>query len=118
LQIIRTIVIVLIAAAISAFVAMNWTVVSINILPNWQNGTPATPGAAQATAYVSLHWPLGMVVVVAFLCGLVPMWVMSKAGRWRLKRRIATLENTVRATTPTPPLATSTQLDAAAQKAD
>jgi hypothetical protein len=38
----------------------------------------------------------------------------TKAARWRLNRRIATLENTVKATTPTAPLATSTQLDAAA----
>jgi len=44
------------------------------------------------------------------------VWLLAKAKIWRLNRRIAGLENTLRAATPTPPIATATQLDAAAEK--
>ena len=39
------------------------------------------------------------------------LWLLSKASRWRLKRRIASLENSVRAAMPTPPLAPHTADD-------
>jgi hypothetical protein len=42
------------------------------------------------------------------------MWLIALLGRWRYSRRINALENSVRAATPQPPLATSTQLDAEA----
>ena len=65
-----------------------------------------------------LQTKLPALVVVSFLIGLLPMWLLHKGARWRLNRRIANLENTVRATTATQPAAvgTTTQLDAAAQE--
>ena len=101
MNIIRTIVWVLIAVVATGFIALNWTPVPVNLWP-------------LDTGYLHVQWPVGVVALVSFVLGMTPMWLMAKAKSWRLKRRIATLENTVKATTPTPPLATSTQLDAMA----
>ena len=103
MQIIRTALWVLIAILVSAFVAINWNPVEVNIWP-------------LDTGYLHVNWPVGFVALAFFLIGLLPMWLLAKAARWRLNRRIATLENTVKATTPTAPLATSTQLEAAAEQ--
>ncbi len=101
MQFIRTAIWVFFAIVLVAFIAINWNPVRVNIWP-LQDG------------YLHFDWPVGFIVLIAFALGLLPMWLLSKAGKWRLNRRINVLENTVKATTPTPPLATSTQLDAAA----
>jgi hypothetical protein len=44
---------------------------------------------------------VGLIAVFFFLLGAAPMWLLSKAGRWRMNRRMAALENSVRAGTPT-----------------
>ena len=46
----------------------------------------------------------------AFSMAQAKAWLLSKAGRWRLTRRINALENTMRAAAA-PLLATSTQLE-------
>jgi uncharacterized integral membrane protein len=102
LQILRTALWVLVAALISSFVAINWQKTSINLWP-LDNG------------YLHVDWPVGLIAMAAFVAGMVPMWLVAKAGL-ALRRRIAGLENTLRAATPTPPIATATQLDAAADK--
>ena len=102
MQFIRTVVWVVIAIVMVAFIAINWTPVKVNIWP-LQDG------------YLFLEWPVGFIALVSFLMGLLPMWLLSKAGKWRLRRQISALENTVRATaTSNPaPIATTTQLEAA-----
>ena len=97
MQIIRTIVWVLLLVILLLFSINNWTPVQVKI---WED--------------LILETKLPALVVVSFLLGLVPMWLAFVAGRWRYSRRINALENTVRATTPQPPVATSTQLDAPA----
>ncbi len=101
MQIIRTITWVLITIAMVAFIAINWTPAPVNIWP-------------LETGYLHFNWPVGFIVLISFLLGMLPMWLLHKAGRWRLTRRINTLENTVRATSaaPTPMVATTTQLEA------
>ena len=47
-------------------------------------------------------------VVVAFLLGMGPMWLLHRATRWNSERRIASLENAARASAmvaPVPPVA-------------
>ncbi len=100
MQIFRTVLWVLTAVVVSAFVAMNWRLASVNLWP-LEGG------------YLHVDWPIGLIAAAAFLLGVIPMWLLAKAARWRLNRRIATLENMVKATTPTPMIATSTQFDAA-----
>ncbi len=101
MQIIRTITWVLITIVMVAFIAINWTPVEVRIWP-------------LESGYLHFNWPVGFIVLISFLLGMLPMWLLHKAKGWRLTRRINTLENAVRATsTPTaPPIATSTQLEA------
>jgi putative membrane protein len=96
MQIIRTVIWVLLLVALVLFSLGNWTPVEIKI---WEG--------------LILETKLPALVLVSFLLGLLPMWLLSKAGKWRLNRRINLLENSVRANTPSPPVATSTQLEAA-----
>mgnify|MGYP000373156747 CR=1 FL=1 len=76
MKIVKTVVWVILLAILLAFSAANWTVVSVNIWQGliWETKLPA-------------------IVVMSFLLGLVPMWLLSAANRWRLRRRISALEN-------------------------
>ena len=97
MQIIRTIVWVLVVVALGLFSLNNWNPVEIKI---WDR--------------LILETKLPALVMASFLLGLAPMWLLAKAGKWRLNRRINALENSVRANAaPPPPLATSSQLEAA-----
>lgn len=99
MQIVRTIVWVLLLVALLLFSVNNWQDVEVKI---WEN--------------LILQTKLPVLVIASFLLGLVPMWLLHKGARWRFTRRISALENTVKAaTTSTPTIATSTQLEAAAQ---
>ena len=99
MQLIRTVVWIVITTILVAFIAMNWERAPVNIWP-------------LESDYLHFEWPVGVIALFFFLLGLVPMWLFHRAGRWRLNRRISALENSVRAATVTPPVATSSQLDA------
>ncbi len=95
MQIIRTIIWVIVLIALMLFSINNWEVVNIKI---WEG--------------LILQTKLPALVIASFLLGMMPMWLLHKAGRWRMTRRINALENTVRATSTPPPVATTTQLEA------
>lgn len=93
---VRVIVWVLVLVALVAFSVANWTEVNVRIWDGfvWDTKLPA---------------PL----ILAFLLGLVPMWVIHRSVRWRLERRLAGLETAHRQAigaaaatppSPTPPL--------------
>lgn len=86
MQILRTVVWMLISAALAAFVAMNWTSAPVNFWP-------------LEAGYLHFDWPVGVIAVVFFLLGLTPTWLLAKVATWRLRRRINTLESTARAIT-------------------
>ena len=88
MQIIRTIVWIVITAALVAFLAMNWHQTDVNFWP-LENG-----------AYLHVKAPVGLIPIFFFALGATPVWLLSKAGRWRMTRRMAALENSVRAGTP------------------
>lgn len=75
MQIVKTIVWVLIVTALALFAYANWFRIDVTI---WSE--------------VVLNTPLPMVILTSFLLGFVPMWLFHRAARWRLKRRIASLE--------------------------
>jgi putative membrane protein len=94
MQIVRTVFWVVLTAALVAFISINWNAAPVNL---WPIGG----------GYLHFEWPVG----------LLPMWLFAKAGKWRLKRRIGTLENSVRANAaPPPPLATANQLEGASPR--
>jgi putative membrane protein len=79
MQIVRTILWVLLVVALALFAAFNWIAVEVRI---WDN--------------LVLETKLPMVILFAFLIGLVPMWLYHRAGQWRLRRRISALETSQR----------------------
>jgi putative membrane protein len=100
MQTVRTIAWMLVAILFASFVAINWQTVEVNFWP-------------LADGYLHFNWPIGFVAIISFLVGFVPMWLLARASKWALNRRIATLENSLKAASVSPPIATSTQLEAA-----
>lgn len=82
---IRTIMWIVLTAILVAFIAMNWTKVPVNFWP-LEDGN-----------YIHFEWPIGFVAIFFFLLGTLPVWMYFRAVRWRLHRRIASLENAIRA---------------------
>ena len=82
MQIVRTVVWVLVLVVILLFTLGNWDQqVTVRIWDNlvWDTRLPA-------------------VVIVSFLLGLLPMWILLRGTSWRLNRRIEHLENATRTT--------------------
>ncbi len=104
MQVIRTIIWVALTIVLVAFIAINWVTVPVNFWP-------------LETGYLHFEWPVGFVALIAWLIGFVPMWLFARAAKWRADRRIASLENSLRAATVSTPIATTTQLEAASPPA-
>lgn len=85
MQIIRTATWVILLVALLLFSVNNWTTVEVKI---WEG--------------LLLETKLPALVILAFLLGLLPMWLLHKGARWRWSRRISALENTVKAVAPSP----------------
>ena len=81
MRLIQTFVWMVFTAILVSFIAMNWTKAPVNF---W----PLSDGS-----YLHFNWPVGFTAFIFFLLGMVPMWLLSKAGRWRMKRQISTLQN-------------------------
>ena len=80
MQVARTLAWVAALLALSLFTAYNWKAVEVQI---WANTV--------------LETKLPALVIVAFLLGALPMWLIHRGMRWRLQRRIDHLETAVRA---------------------
>lgn len=81
MQIIRTIVWVLILFGMLTFSFFNWEPVEVNL---WEN--------------LVLETKVPVLVIVAFLIGLVPMWFYHRSVKWSLDRRIRSLEASIKST--------------------
>ncbi len=79
MQIIRTIVWVIVAIVMLVFSFNNWETVEVKI---WEN--------------LVLETKIPALVIVSFLLGLLPVWLFHTGTRWRLNRRIQSLETAVR----------------------
>lgn len=79
MRIIRSIVWIVLLAVLLVFTANNWRPVEVRI---WE-------GLVMETKIPAL-------VIVAFILGLVPMWLVHRGRAWRLQRRIGALENAAR----------------------
>jgi hypothetical protein len=80
MKIVRTVVWVLLLVALLVFSALNWKPVEVKV---WEG--------------LIIETKIPALVVVAFLIGLVPTWMVHRASRWNYDRRIASLENAARA---------------------
>lgn len=81
MQIVRTIVWVLILFGILTFSFFNWDTVEVNL---WEN--------------LVLETKVPVLVITAFLLGLVPMWLYHRSVKWSLGRRIRSLEASIKST--------------------
>lgn len=73
--IVRTIIWVLLTAALVIFAMANWDVVSVTIWPGWEAETK-----------------LPVIIILSFLIGMLPMWIALRATRWTLNRRLDSSE--------------------------
>lgn len=80
MQIIRTTVWVVLVIALAIFAFNNWNVVQVKI---WEN--------------LVLETKLPVLVIISFLLGLLPMWLLHKGTRWRLNRQISSLQDAANA---------------------
>ncbi len=101
MQIIRTVIWVLVLVALGLFTLNNWQPVQVKL---WEG--------------IILETKLPALVIVSFLMGFLPMWLLHKGVRWRLNRRIGMMENSVKASSMGQPTAyaTTSQLDDEAGK--
>lgn len=75
MQFLRTASWVALAVLIVVFSVNNWTPVTVNL---WDG--------------MRMDTKLPVLVIGAFLTGSLPLWMYSKAMRWRLRRRLETAE--------------------------
>ena len=94
MQVMRTLIWALISAVLVAFIAMNWNEAAVNLWP--------IDGESK---YLHFEWPVGIIALVFFLFGFLPMWVFNRAQVWRMGRRINSLENSLRAAATVSPVA-------------
>ncbi len=85
MQIIRTVLWVILLIGLLAFSFFNWSPVEVKI---WNN--------------MVLETKVPALVIVSFLLGLVPTWLLHRGVKWRLKRRINALEGAARSQQVTP----------------
>jgi putative membrane protein len=79
MQIVRTILWVLLFAGLIFFSFFNWKEVEVQI---WTN--------------LVLETKVPALVIVSFLLGMIPTWLLHRGTKWRLTRRINTLEAATR----------------------
>ena len=84
MHIVRTIVWVLVLFALLAFSFFNWETVEVQI---WDN--------------LVLETKIPALVIVSFLLGLIPMWLVHRGSVWRHRRRISALETAARTSAAT-----------------
>lgn len=85
MQVIRTIAWIVLTAVLVAFIAMNWDKVTVNL---WPSGN----------GYINVESRMGYFIIIFLILGSLPVWLYHRASKWRLNRRIASLENSLRAT--------------------
>ncbi|WP_209347876.1 LapA family protein [Pontixanthobacter sp. CEM42] len=96
MKIVRTILWTLLAAAVAVFVYVNWGE-SHNVIIWPREGNKS----------ILFDWPVGFIAIVFFLVGFLPMWLFHRGVKWRLNRRIKTLENAARAAAVSAPVKTT-----------
>ncbi len=79
MQIVRTIIWVMILFGILTFSFFNWDTVEVNL---WEN--------------LVLETKIPVLVITAFVLGLVPMWFYYRSVKWSLDRRIRSLEASIK----------------------
>lgn len=107
MQFLRTAIWVVLAVAIALFAKANW-----NVAPSYSGRVPV-----KLIGDLILEVRLPVLIVGAFLLGLLPMWLIARLGRWRMQRRLHTTEQALAANSAATSLPLAVQSDAAEQPA-
>jgi uncharacterized integral membrane protein len=94
MQIVRTIVWVLLLVVLLIFSINNWSPVEVKI---WEG--------------LVLETKIPALVVISFLLGLLPMWLLHRITAYSARRRISSLESAARTVAVTPPPAVDPATD-------
>jgi hypothetical protein len=84
MRIVKTLGLVLLTAFIVAFVMLNYGEKYDVII--WPTSNDA----------LVFNWPVGVIALVFWLLGVVPMWLYNRSVQWGLNRRIRSLENSIK----------------------
>lgn len=79
MNIIRTIIWVVVGIALLIFTLNNWSPVEVKI---WED--------------IVLETKKPVLVIISFLAGFLPVWLLHRGTRWQLRRRITSLETAVK----------------------
>ena len=86
MQIVRTVVWVLLLVGLLLFSIANWDpTVTVRI---WEG--------------IVVDTKIPAIVIVSFAIGFVPMWLYHRASKWRMQRKVQSLENAARTAAATP----------------
>ncbi len=90
MQLLRTIFWVIIAVALALFTKANW-----------EAAAPVIPGrvAVKLWGDAIMEARLPVLILSAFLLGLVPTWAWGSTVKWRLRRRLASTERALESAT-------------------
>ncbi len=96
MRFLKTLIWVTVLVGLIVFATNNWEPVSISL---WGG--------------LRLDTKLPALVILAFMLGFLPLYILHRAQVWRMKRRIMTLEGNQRTVSPspTPPRPTYTAVD-------
>ncbi|HTH28655.1 MAG TPA: LapA family protein [Sphingobium sp.] len=83
MQFLRTAFWVIVAVAIALFSKANW-----DIAPSYSGRVPV-----KLWADIILEVRLPVLIVTAFLLGLLPMWGFARVSRWRIRRKLESAEH-------------------------
>ncbi|MGB3738608.1 MAG: LapA family protein [Pontixanthobacter sp.] len=86
MQIVRTIFLILLSIAVVGFVFLNWG--ESHPVRIWPGGPDNT---------IMFDWPVGFIALVFAILGFIPAWLLYRGTKWRLTRRIRSLENAAKA---------------------
>ncbi|HTN15292.1 MAG TPA: DUF1049 domain-containing protein [Sphingomonadaceae bacterium] len=79
MNILRTIIWVVVAIVLLIFTFNNWSPVEVKI---WED--------------IVLETKKPVLVIISFLVGFLPVWLLHRGTRWQMRRRISSLETAVR----------------------
>jgi hypothetical protein len=75
-----------------------WVIIAVAIAlfskANWEAAVPVMPGrvAVKLWGDIIIEPRLPVLIISAYLLGLLPMWIISRANRWRWRRRLDSVE--------------------------
>lgn len=78
MQVFKTVIWVIVAVLLTIFALANYTPVEVQVWPGWSADTN-----------------LSFVILVSFLAGFVPPFLIAMGNRWRLGRRLKQQEETI-----------------------